>query len=444
MFPLLGSTNKVSVALKVTRNTQSISTTAHRHMSTSELVIGIDVGATATQAALFTHSAQRLSVVTGIAANPHVIGFTASTAEICRLITELLIPHPKSFPSSLAVCLSGGESAALRERYRSCLRTILGCLPSAHILVIHDVVAPVGFIIPSAADGSNNLGLVTLIGGTGSVAAGFTISAGEEELIPDKDVCVDGKVYKIYQHCKCGGWGPLLGDKGSGYWVTSTTLATALQIWDGVDAKENVVNNRPPHDGRAILDELQMATEILQLACRRWLGSTSTVSLANLDELVAHIHSLNTSRGDIASLCADLAYLAIQGNTICKRVFRAAGTELGLLFCTVLQNLLSSSACLSSDRVRAIATGGVFGVWDSVGEFSAAFLDAVAPFLKAGVALYLQSRQPGREADYDLPFACARLSMMIASNKEVTNIMKTNWENDVGVYFSQLVLGREE
>lgn len=412
-------------------------------MSTSELVIGIDVGATATQAALFTRFAQRLNVVTGIAANPHVIGFTASTAEICRLIEELLVPYPNLFPSSIAICLSGGESAALRERYRVCLRTILGCPTSSHILVIHDVVAPLGFIIPSAVDESQNLGLVTLIGGTGSVAAGFTIRADRKEFILDKDVCVDGKGYNIHQRCKCGGWGPLLGDKGSGYWVTTTALATALRIWDGMDARENFTSNRPLHDGRAALNEKHMAAEVLQLACKRWLGSTSKMSPVDLDELVAHIHSLDTSRGDIASLCVDLSYLAMQGNTICKCAFRAAGIELGLLFCTVLQNLLSSSACLSPDRIRAVATGGVFGAWDRVEEFSAAFLDVVAPFLKAGAALYLQSRQGGREADFDLPFACARLSMTFASNKEVTNATKTKWESEVDTYFSQVVVGRK-
>lgn len=402
----------------------------HTTMTTANFVIGVDVGGSATQAVLFTHSAQPLNAITGVAANPHVIGFTASAAEICRLITELLLPHPYLFPSSVAICLSGGESSALRERYCVYLQAVLKCPLSSHILIVHDAVAPLGFIIPSANIESNNLGLVTLIGGTGSVAAGFTVSAGGENLLPNKCVCVEGEAYTIHQRYKCGGWGPLLGDKGSGYWVSTVVLATALQIWDGMDTAGNGVSNGSEHDVCARVDEKYMATKVLELACNRLLEcAIDEVSLTDLNKLVAQIHNPATSRGDIASLCADFSFLAVQGNTICKRAFHAAGTELGRLFCMALQHLLSDSVCISLNRVRAIATGGVFAVWDSVDEFSTAFRAVAAPFLKAGIAFYVQNRQCRREVDYDIAFACARLSMTVASNKRVSESTKTTWEN---------------
>jgi len=104
-----------------------------------------------------------------------------------------------------AVVLScaGGDRAADRERGREILRAIVG--PGIPVDVTHDAQAALYAGNPAGRG-------VVLIAGTGSVAYGRNAS-GEEE--------------------RSGGWGHLIGDEGSAFWIGKEGLQAASHDYDG-------------------------------------------------------------------------------------------------------------------------------------------------------------------------------------------------------------------
>lgn len=104
-------------------------------------------------------------------------------------------------PSSWSLCLAGCRTAADRARLHSLAERIW---PRVPIYIGNDLDS--GF---AAAFGVNGAGIL-VISGTGS--------------------CVQGRNGK--QIARAGGWGHVLGDHGSGYWVALTGLRGAVREYD--------------------------------------------------------------------------------------------------------------------------------------------------------------------------------------------------------------------
>ena len=109
--------------------------------------------------------------------------------------------HLAFHPSSLALCLAGCRTAADRSRARALAERVWPRLPA---YVGSDIES--GF---AAAFGPNGSGIV-IVSGTGS--------------------CVYGR--NGTQTARAGGWGHLLGDHGSGYWIALTGLRAAIREYD--------------------------------------------------------------------------------------------------------------------------------------------------------------------------------------------------------------------
>ena len=125
-----------------------------------------------------------------------------------RLIHRSISLTPKVFPytigaslSAISLCLAGCRTAADRARVRALAARVW---PRTRCFVGNDLDS--GF---AAAFGAAREGIL-VVGGTGS--------------------CVYGR------HGGCtiqvGGWGHLLGDHGSGYWIVQRTLQAALREFD--------------------------------------------------------------------------------------------------------------------------------------------------------------------------------------------------------------------
>ena len=121
-----------------------------------------------------------------------------------RLIHRSIGLTPKDSPntivaslSAISLCLAGCRTAADRIRVRALAARVW---PRVHCFVGNDLDS--GF---AAAFGRSGDGIL-VIGGTGSCVYGRR----------------DGRAVKV------GGWGHLLGDHGSGYWITQRTLQAAL------------------------------------------------------------------------------------------------------------------------------------------------------------------------------------------------------------------------
>jgi len=192
----------------------------HRTASAaSGLLVGIDGGATKTiAAALDLYSGQVAAAETG-PSNPEAVGFGAAAQAINAAVRATLRQLPasgpapghlraaageKTVPDSVAavvVAVAGVNIDADRERL---LSGITG-LKSPVILAVNDVVA-------AWAAGALAAPGIAVISGTGSNTFG---------------VNARGKAWR------CGGWGHILGDEGSGFMIALDAIKAALAYRDG-------------------------------------------------------------------------------------------------------------------------------------------------------------------------------------------------------------------
>jgi N-acetylmuramic acid 6-phosphate etherase len=209
-------------------------------------------------------------------------------------------PHP----SSLALCLAGCRDAGDRSR----ARTLAGRVwPHVPAYVGSDMDS--GF---AAAFGPNGSGIV-IVSGTGS--------------------CVYGR--NGTRVARAGGWGHLLGDHGSGYWIALTGLRASIREYD----RRGRMNKR--------------LRRVLRHEC-----------LNSPDQLVDWIQ--NASKSAVAAFAADVldgdAGLMLQAASFLAQDCHAVAQKLGLekprvvLSGGVLRNN-RKLAILVSNRVRTMLPG---------------------------------------------------------------------------------------
>ncbi len=129
--------------------------------------------------------------------------FNLKLASDARILS--MLRHIRSafgfLPSAVSLCLAGCRTAADRIRVRALAARVW---PRVHCFVGNDLDSGFAAAFGRAGDG------ILVIGGTGSCVYGRR----------------DGRAVKV------GGWGHLLGDHGSGYWITQRTLQAALREFD--------------------------------------------------------------------------------------------------------------------------------------------------------------------------------------------------------------------
>jgi N-acetylglucosamine kinase-like BadF-type ATPase len=146
---------------------------------------------------------------------------------------------------------------------------------------------------------------VVVIGGTGSVGFGRA---------------PDGR------EARCGGWGYVFGDEGSGYWIAVEALRACVRALDGTGPETSLL---PP-----ILEHFE-ARDIHDLHRRIYSGALARVDLASASHLVSEA--------------------ARAGDAVSHLILDRAGRELGLLAGGVLRRLRWTTA-----HVEVGIVGGVF------------------------------------------------------------------------------------
>ena len=164
----------------------------------SGIVAGIDAGGTKTRAFAMTRSGE--IVGRGAGGPGNLLSSPDPGGAISAALSEALAGRAAD---AVVLSCAGGDRAADRERGREILRGILG--PDVPIAVTHDAQAALYAGNPSGCG-------VVLIAGTGSVAYGRNANGGEE---------------------RSGGWGYLIGDEGSAFWIGKEGLRAASRDFDG-------------------------------------------------------------------------------------------------------------------------------------------------------------------------------------------------------------------
>jgi glucosamine kinase len=159
------------------------------------LLLGLDIGGSTTRARL-ARGGRTVAEAAGASASLAAVGEQAAAAALAAVLDELGRPRVDAAVAGAAGCDTPEAVAQMRG-------LLAAALPGAAVDVVHDsrlVLAAAGL----------DAG-IAVIAGTGSVVYG---------------AAPDGR------EARAGGWGHLLGDEGSGYWVVREAVRRVLAADD--------------------------------------------------------------------------------------------------------------------------------------------------------------------------------------------------------------------
>jgi len=264
-------------------------------MSASQFLLAVDGGGTNTQALIADLEGSVLARGLGPSSNLHNVGFERGFQAIATAIEGALAQVRGTMPAAAAApgtarwrsagiaaaCLglSGVDSAADEVQVAQWLKE-QALAPKFAVVNDSELVL---------AGGTPAGWGIALISGTGSVCLGRT---------------AEGKSARV------GGWGPLLGDEGSGYHIASLALRRATQA----------------------ADERIEAPALLKAILRHW-------KLTEASGLIRHVHDPATTAADIAALATVVVDLAGRNDPPALEVVAEAARDLAIHIDTIVRIL---------------------------------------------------------------------------------------------------------
>jgi glucosamine kinase len=241
----------------------------------TNIVVGVDGGASKTHVIVSDGSGAELATVTGAASAVRPGDAEQSADVIAQLVGEALAAcgMGDEMPSALCVGVAGVGRDAEYSAFEDAM--------SKRSLADELVVLPDAVIALNDAFGEE-AGIV-LISGTGSMAYGR------------------GPSQKM---ARCGGWGPVCGDEGSGAWIGKKALSVITGSADGREPETGLLAAILMHlelespdelipwaAGASARDFAQLATPVMTVAATGDLRANSLCTLAT-EELVVHVRTL--------------------------------------------------------------------------------------------------------------------------------------------------------
>jgi N-acetylglucosamine kinase-like BadF-type ATPase len=262
-------------------------------------VVGVDAGATKTVGILADDRGRVLGQARGGGANIHVQGEAQVEAVLGSILGELFeIERPA------AVCL--GMAGVDRPHDEEAVRQMVGRLGFDGIVRVENDA-----LIALVAGSPGRLGIV-ILAGTGSIAYGID---------PHGAIA------------RAGGFGSLLGDEGSGYWLGNQALRAVVRAADG----------RGP------------ATRLTALVFE-------ALSVGAVSDLVPLVYEQRLARSAVAALAGCLEKARAQGDAVAVELLARAAHELALAGQAVARKLAFTKPH------PVVLAGGVFQACPSLGR----------------------------------------------------------------------------
>jgi N-acetylglucosamine kinase len=210
-------------------------------------VLGIDVGGTKTVCLLADDDERVIAEGREEGANLQGAGELA-LEKVLHSVMEATLEGAGVIPSSICLGIAGVDRAADEAVVRSIMSRI-GY--KARILIVNDALIALQAGVGHAAG-------IVIVSGTGSIAYGRN-EAGEA--------------------ARAGGWGYVLGDEGSGYWIGRLALRAVVRHADGRGRVTSLTPRLLAHFGVA------RATELIQKIYHEDLGPRSIAATAKYVQL---------------------------------------------------------------------------------------------------------------------------------------------------------------
>jgi glucosamine kinase len=231
-------------------------------------VMGVDGGATKTLAAVLDLRERTLHVGHGGPSNQDAVGAGAAVRELLRAADDALaaasIDAAQLGAAVLAIACTDTEDVARKVRDA---RTDAW-------LVVNDVVAAWATVTGGGPG-------VAAIAGTGSNVFGV---GGE------------GAYTRAW---RAGGWGHLLGDEGSGYWLGVQSIKAALRDREG-SGPQTALSDAAP----------------------------AFFAQPSIEAVAARVYSKPLTKGEIAAFAIETAKLAEQGDAVARELYERGAHEL--------------------------------------------------------------------------------------------------------------------
>jgi glucosamine kinase len=291
------------------------------------IVVGVDGGGSKTRAIVADEGGTHLGEVVGPSSAVRQGEVERSADVIAHTVKDALASCEMTHVMPKVLCV--GVAGAGREPERQALWQALASRELADEIVIH---ADFSIALDDAfGEGPG----VLLVSGTGSVAFGRGPSG---------------------QFARCGGWGPVCGDEGSGQWVGRRALSVVTASADGREPETALVG--------AILTAAQV-NEPQELIA--WAAQASPAQLASLAPVVSSVAEAGDLRANsIISLAVEELVLHVR--TLARQLF---GDERAAIPLALTGGMLTKGTTLRK-RLEHRLKSAVPGAQVRVGEVSPA------------------------------------------------------------------------
>lgn len=263
----------------------------------SHYVIGVDGGGTKTEFVLLDFSGAVIGKFKGDTTNYQVVGGKRLKEELIKGFEEIIKMTNISQNKISSIFL--GLAGAGRKTDRDEITALFSDTDFAgKIFVDSDAMVALAGAFGTAPG-------IIIISGTGAICFGKN-STGEI--------------------VRSGGWGYLLGDEGSGYFMGREALIAALKDFDGRGEKTKLRNRLEEH-----------------------------FEISAIDQVIPYIYQNKIDRVAIADLARIVFELANQGDLIAEQIVRQTGRELGMLAKAVAHRLDSEN-----NEIKVALIGSIF------------------------------------------------------------------------------------
>lgn len=251
-----------------------------------DYIIGVDGGGTKTEAVAYDLEDCKIAVGLSGPGNP-AVSFIEAETNIKEAISKCILGVETKEIDGVCRCIFLGAAGIEVGQNKKILETLIGDEFHCKVIGLHDSE------LTHAALLKGKDGIIT-IAGTGSVSFGR----------------YKGKTDKT------GGWGHVLGDEGSGYWI-------ALQALKNITLEQ---------DSGVVASALS--------------GRIMThLGVSNADEMKDFVH--NAGKNEIADVATVVAELAVEGDLFASEVLNRAGVELSAMTVRLYKKLgISGSATI--------------------------------------------------------------------------------------------------